>query len=83
MRSSMDIRSASRTDMSTGLTSVERGFDFATEEGGIAIQRIQTNLSERRQSRKPRKGSVLKGKEALTHMLSLKRLKRGSGSDSH
>lgn len=85
-RPSMDIRTASRTDMSTGLTSVERGFDFATEERGVALQRIQTNLSERRESRKPIKRSVLKGKEALSHMLSLKRMtrgSRGSGWDSH
>ncbi|PBK93272.1 phospholipid-translocating P-type ATPase [Armillaria gallica] len=47
---SMDIRAASRTDMATGLVSVDRGFDFATEENGVAIRRIQTNLSERRQN---------------------------------
>ncbi|KIK68118.1 hypothetical protein GYMLUDRAFT_36948 [Collybiopsis luxurians FD-317 M1] len=53
-RPSADFRSASRTDMSTGLVSVERGFDFATEDdvgGGVAIRRIQTNLSERFSSR--------------------------------
>ncbi|KAF9532881.1 phospholipid-translocating ATPase [Crepidotus variabilis] len=49
-RPSMDYRSASRTDMATGLRSVHRGFDFSTEEGGVAMQRIQTNLSERRMS---------------------------------
>ncbi|TRM59263.1 hypothetical protein BD626DRAFT_508757 [Schizophyllum amplum] len=42
---------ASRTDMSTGIVSVDRGFDFAAEEPGPAIRRIQTNLSERRSSR--------------------------------
>ncbi|KAJ7574607.1 hypothetical protein C8J56DRAFT_1172708 [Mycena floridula] len=48
IRPSIDIRSASRTDMSTGLVSTERGFDFATEEGGGAvIRRMQTDLSER------------------------------------
>ncbi|KXN91396.1 Putative phospholipid-transporting ATPase C24B11.12c [Leucoagaricus sp. SymC.cos] len=73
---SMDIRSASRTDMATGLTSVERGFDFATEEGGVAIRRIQTNLSERRENQRRRKGSIMKGKEALSHMLSLKRIRK-------
>lgn len=36
----------SRTDMSTGLPMTNRGFDFSTEEGGVAIRRIQTNLSE-------------------------------------
>ncbi|KAG2019851.1 phospholipid-translocating ATPase [Coprinopsis cinerea AmutBmut pab1-1] len=50
-RPSMDYRSSSRTDMSTGVTSHHRGFDFSMEEGGVAIQRMQTNLSERRQSR--------------------------------
>ena len=42
--------SASRTDMSTGLRSVNRGFDFATEENGVAMQRIQSHLSERHQA---------------------------------
>ncbi|KAJ6531132.1 hypothetical protein B0H19DRAFT_1190540 [Mycena capillaripes] len=49
-RPSMDLRTASRTDMSTGLRSVHRGFDFATEENGVAMRRMQTNLSEMRQS---------------------------------
>ncbi|KAJ6622908.1 hypothetical protein B0H10DRAFT_2213939 [Mycena sp. CBHHK59/15] len=49
-RPSVDLRSASRTDMSTGLRSVHRGFDFATEENGVAMRRMQTNLSEVRQS---------------------------------
>ena len=43
-------RTGSRTDMSTGERSVHRGFDFSTEENGVAIRRMQTNLSERRQS---------------------------------
>ncbi|KAK0196473.1 phospholipid-translocating ATPase [Armillaria mellea] len=47
---SIDVRAASRTDMATGLVSVDRGFDFATEENGVAMRRIQTNLSERRQN---------------------------------
>jgi phospholipid-translocating ATPase len=47
-RPSMDFRAGSRTDMATGLVSVDRGFDFATEEHGIQIHRIQTNISERR-----------------------------------
>ena len=42
----------SRTDMSTGMRSVHRGFDFATEEGGVAMRRMQSNLSEQRQSRR-------------------------------
>ncbi|KAI5116853.1 hypothetical protein M0805_006806 [Coniferiporia weirii] len=48
-RPSLVDRRGSRTDMATGERGVHRGFDFAQEEGGIAIQRIQTNLSERRQ----------------------------------
>jgi len=48
---STDVRSASRTDMSTGMRSAgHRGFDFSTEENGVAMKRMQTNLSERRQS---------------------------------
>lgn len=43
-------RSGSRTDMSTGQRSIHRGFNFSTEENGVAIRRMQTNLSERRQS---------------------------------
>ena len=39
------LRSASRTDMSTGLRSTHRGFDFAVEEGGPAMRRLQSNLS--------------------------------------
>ncbi|EEB92419.1 hypothetical protein MPER_09074, partial [Moniliophthora perniciosa FA553] len=50
MADPLGVRSASRMDMSTGMLSAERGFDFATEENGPAIKRIQTNLSERRLS---------------------------------
>jgi len=49
-RPGVDQRSTSRTDMSTGKRSVHRGFDFAMEEGGVAMRRMQSNLSERRQS---------------------------------
>ena len=55
----------SRTDMSTGLQTPNRGFDFATEENGVALQRIQTNLSEQQSRhrlsfRRPRRtGTVL------------------------
>ncbi|TFK63348.1 phospholipid-translocating P-type ATPase [Pluteus cervinus] len=51
-RTSLDLRMASHTDMSTGIRSTHRGFDFATEEGGVAMRRMQSNLSERRQSSK-------------------------------
>ncbi|KIY66080.1 phospholipid-translocating P-type ATPase [Cylindrobasidium torrendii FP15055 ss-10] len=61
----MDIRAQSMTDMSTGLVSVDRGFDFATEENGVAIQRIQTNLTERRQSRMPT-GDLMAAMESTT-----------------
>jgi len=49
---SLDTRRnpVSRTDMCTGARTVHRGFDFATEEGGVAMRRMQSNLSERRQS---------------------------------
>lgn len=47
---SLDHRSASRTDMSTGLRTVHRGFNFSTEESGVAMHRMQTNLSERQRS---------------------------------
>ncbi|EIN07067.1 phospholipid-translocating ATPase [Punctularia strigosozonata HHB-11173 SS5] len=67
IRPSVDARLGSRTDMSTGMRSVHRGFDFATEEDGVAMRRIQTNLSERRQSnlnlpatqRRKKKGPLL------------------------
>ena len=42
-----DWRHGSRTDMSTGQSIANRGFNFSAEEGGIAIRRTQTNLSER------------------------------------
>jgi phospholipid-translocating ATPase len=50
VRPSMDVRHTSRTDMSTGERILNHGFDFSTEEHGVAMRRMQTNLSERRQS---------------------------------
>ena len=47
----------SRTDMATGLQSVHRGFDFATEEDGVSMRRMQSNLSERHAAK--RSGSDL------------------------
>ncbi|KAH9484538.1 Putative phospholipid-transporting ATPase C24B11.12c [Psilocybe cubensis] len=86
-RPSMDIRSASRTDMSTGLTSVDRGFDFATEENGVEMRRVQTNLSERRMSKQnilPRRSSSNKGKESVSNVLSLsKSILRRKGASQH
>ena len=57
-----DLRAASRTDMATGLISVDRGFDFAMEENGVAMRRMQSNLSERRASQKNLAEQPLKGK---------------------
>ncbi|KAJ7047444.1 phospholipid-translocating ATPase [Mycena alexandri] len=73
-RMSIDPRSASRTDMATGLVSVDRGFDFATEENGVAMRRMQSNLSEVRTSNRnlplptERKGklSLKRGLKSLT-----------------
>jgi len=80
----LDLRNASRTDMSTGIVSVERGFDFATEEGGgVMMKRMQSNLSEKRLSSTrnlSRSEGSSKGKESSTlgHGFSLRRgLKRG------
>ncbi|KAG6885889.1 hypothetical protein C0993_008408 [Termitomyces sp. T159_Od127] len=70
---------ASRTDLATGVISTDRGFDFAQEEGGVALRRMQTNLSEAVASRQqidvPRRPSM-KGKETLSHMFSLRRSPR-------
>ncbi|KAG6839834.1 hypothetical protein C0991_011213 [Blastosporella zonata] len=81
-RASVDMRTASRTDLATGLVSRDRGFDFAQEEGGVAMRRMQTNLSERRASKQqlnaPRPSS--KGKEALSHMFSLRRVRKKKSS---
>lgn len=75
--------------MATGLVSTDRGFDFATEERGVAMRRMQSNLSERRvassrhlvlprESGSDRKTS--KGKEAL-HLFSLRRKRKGSAEE--
>jgi len=52
---------ASRTDLSTG-QSVNvidgRGFDFSMEEGGVAMRRTQTNLSERRETEHRMRGTL-------------------------
>ena len=56
---------ASQIDMATGLRSQSRGFDFATEENGVAMRRMQSNLSGRHplapiQERKRRPSTLLK-----------------------
>jgi len=49
VRPSMEGAARSVTDMSLGgVQSTHRGFDFASEEGGVHIRRMQSNLSERR-----------------------------------
>ncbi|KDQ06150.1 hypothetical protein BOTBODRAFT_39791 [Botryobasidium botryosum FD-172 SS1] len=54
----LDAR-GSTTDMSTGLhLAPSRGFDFDIEEGGVAIRRMQTDLSERSKAHR----SGLKGR---------------------
>ena len=72
-----DVRVASRTDMATGLVSEDRGFDFAAEEGGVAMRRMQSRLAEQPSQKEghTRSKSTSKAK-ALSHMFSLKRLKQ-------
>lgn len=57
-RKSKSHFNGSHTDMATGLRSVHRGFDFATEENGVALKRLQSNLSERQAMKTQRKGSL-------------------------
>jgi phospholipid-translocating ATPase len=71
-------RSGSRTDMSTGQRSIHRGFDFSTEENGVAIRRMQTNLSERRQSSRnlenvPETGTFQRQRGTISHVLAAPR----------
>jgi phospholipid-translocating ATPase len=77
-RPAYDSRAPSRTDMATGIVSVHRGFDFDAEEGGVAMRRMQSHLSEARASSRnlPRKGSkasIKRGKEAFQRVFSLKK----------
>jgi len=46
----------SRTDMSTGMEYVHRGFGFLTEEDGVSMRRIQSNLSNRHAERQREHG---------------------------
>ncbi|RPD56361.1 phospholipid-translocating P-type ATPase [Lentinus tigrinus ALCF2SS1-7] len=75
---------ASRTDMSTGLRSVNRGFDFATEENGVAMQRIQSHLSERHQlvpqKKRRRNPSALMNSFSISRTL---RRKKRTSESSH
>ncbi|KAI9069193.1 phospholipid-translocating P-type ATPase [Trametes sanguinea] len=74
---------ASRTDMSTGMRSVNRGFDFATEENGVAMQRIQSHLSERHQAVSPAPAKRRRGPSQLMHSFSLRRTLRRKKQTSH
>ncbi|KAI0647599.1 phospholipid-translocating P-type ATPase [Trametes meyenii] len=72
---------ASRTDMSTGMRSVNRGFDFATEENGIAMQRMQSHLSERHQAAPAkRKRNASNLMQSFSIRRTLRRKKHGSQS---
>ena len=81
--------SASRTDMSTGVRSVHRGFDFATEESGVAMQRMQSHLSDRHLQLGPEeKKRRRRNPSALIHSFSISRSIRrkrhpSEGSSSH
>jgi hypothetical protein len=44
-------KGGSKRDMSTGPVSVDRGFDFAVDERGVHMRRVQMNLSEKKASR--------------------------------
>ncbi|KAJ7228736.1 hypothetical protein GGX14DRAFT_414568 [Mycena pura] len=83
-RASIDMRSASRTDMATGLVSLHRGFDFATEENGVQMRRMQSNLSEQRISNRnlalPDTG--LKGKLSLRRGLKSLTRRRGHSTET-
>ncbi|CAE6401386.1 unnamed protein product [Rhizoctonia solani] len=84
----------SRTDMATGVRSTgNRGFDFCAEEGGVAIRRMQSNISERQRARfegmsddeddnRKRKGSLRILPAAMRRSL---RIKKGriSPSETH
>lgn len=44
-RKNSNLRTGSRTDMATGLRTTNTGFDFSMEENGVALRRLQSNLS--------------------------------------
>jgi len=59
----------SRTDMSTGLQYVHRGFGFLAEEDGVSIRRIQSNLSNRYAARERERESEVHEPERSGHTL--------------
>jgi phospholipid-translocating ATPase len=81
-RASIDVRSASRTDMATGVVSVDRGFDFATEENGVEMRRIQSHLSSNRHLALPADSNKVKGKLSLRRGLKLLSRKHAMASGS-
>lgn len=73
-RASVDVRMRSRTDMCTGLVTVDRGFDFTTEEHGVEMRRVQTNLSEKRSTNQKLASNSTapnKEKDKISNVLSL------------
>jgi phospholipid-translocating ATPase len=52
--------------MATDNVSVDRGFDFATEEHGVEMRRVQTNLSERRIRMSSIRKLPIKGKSEIS-----------------
>jgi phospholipid-translocating ATPase len=68
-RPSLSGNVGSRTDMSTGLPMTDRGFGFSTEEGGVAIRRIQTNLSEHHAPPARKSGSRLRASRLIPSTL--------------
>ncbi|KAH8099600.1 phospholipid-translocating P-type ATPase [Cristinia sonorae] len=69
----------SRTDMSTGMRSVSHGFDFDMEENGVALRRLQSNLSERRAT-SPTKRRKMNASSLVPHLSlprSMRRKKSG------
>ena len=75
-RASVDVRMRSRTDMSTGVVSADRGFDFATEEHGVEMRRVQSNLSEKRSNKQKFSSQTVnpnKEKDKISNVLSLPR----------
>ncbi|TBU65246.1 phospholipid-translocating P-type ATPase [Dichomitus squalens] len=70
------LYNGSRTDMSTGLREVNRGFDFAAEENGVAIQRIQSHLSQRSINVAPAQKKRRRNPTSLMHGFSISRTLR-------
>ena len=62
--------------MSTGVVSADRGFDFATEEHGVEMRRVQSNLSEKRSNKQKFSSQTVnpnKEKDKISNVLSLPR----------